>query len=211
MRTDCRIRQIASLPSTDETSSCYALVADGGGAEHFDIVIIAMPLEVAEVAFQNIALPETAQIMRAYQVTHVTLVLGHLNPTYFGAKTLEDVPSLILTREDPAIPFSSINVVGQEEHQGRKIYKLFSREQTSEDLLSALFIERDQTERWFWRAYPVLKPMSTWPPFQLSSGLYYVNAMESAISGMETEVIASRNVVNLLKSRKENVTHYPGF
>ncbi|HEX6988522.1 MAG TPA: hypothetical protein VF282_03580, partial [Bacillota bacterium] len=41
-------------------------------------------------------------------------------------------------------------------------------------------------------------PVSGWPPFRLGPGLYYVNAMESAVSTMETEAIAARNVANLL-------------
>lgn len=49
-----------------------------------------------------------------------------------------------------------------------------------------------------WKAYPILRPAPKWPPFVLHPGLYYVNAMESAVSTMETEIIASRNVVTLL-------------
>jgi prenylcysteine oxidase/farnesylcysteine lyase len=40
--------------------------------------------------------------------------------------------------------------------------------------------------------------MPTWPYFRLAPGLYYVNAIESVVSTMETEAIAARNVVNLL-------------
>jgi prenylcysteine oxidase/farnesylcysteine lyase len=92
-----------------------------------------------------------------------------------------------------------LEIVGNKDHPAETIYKLFSREPVTDGLLSALFAERKQVERWQWQAYPILIPMSRWPPFQLSRGLYYVNAMESAVSTMETEVIASRNVVNLLK------------
>jgi flavin-dependent dehydrogenase len=34
-----------------------------------------------------------------------------------------------------------------------------------------------------------------WPPFRLGRRIYYANAMESAVSTMETEAVAGRNVV----------------
>jgi len=49
-----------------------------------------------------------------------------------------------------------------------------------------------------WDAYPQLPPTTTFPPIRLDEGLYYVNAFEPFISTMETETIASRNVVDLL-------------
>ncbi|TFY50190.1 hypothetical protein EVJ58_g11148, partial [Rhodofomes roseus] len=49
-----------------------------------------------------------------------------------------------------------------------------------------------------WDAYPVLPPTVSFPPIKLAKGLYYVNAFEPFISTMETETIASRNVVDLL-------------
>lgn len=44
----------------------------------------------------------------------------------------------------------------------------------------------------------MLKPANEWPTFRLAPGLYYVNAMESINSTLETEAVAARNVVNLL-------------
>jgi len=56
-----------------------------------------------------------------------------------------------------------------------------------------------EVERLVWRAYPVLKPSQQWPPFRLGRRIYYANAMESAVSTMETEAVAGRNVVGLLR------------
>jgi prenylcysteine oxidase/farnesylcysteine lyase len=200
VRTDCRVQHIARFSEADDAS--WALLLDGGETERFDAVITATPLEGAEITISESTLPETARLRRTYQTTHVTLVVGQVNPVYFGGKTREEIPDFILTREDPTIPFSSLEIVGNKGHPAQTIYKLFSREPATDGSLSALFVERKQVERWQWQAYPVLSPMSPWPPFQLSKGLYYVNAMESAVSTMETEVIASRNVVNLLKRER---------
>lgn len=65
-------------------------------------------------------------------------------------------------------------------------------------LLDTLFGERGETRRLTWQAYPLLNPTTDWPPFRLAPALYYVNAMESPVSTMETEAIGARNVVNLL-------------
>jgi hypothetical protein len=67
-----------------------------------------------------------------------------------------------------------------------------------------------------WHAYPILIPSGAdhffilHEPSMLSSpslllpGLYYVNAMESVVSTMETQMIAAENVVQLMIARKKN-------
>ncbi len=196
VRTSCRVQQVTRPRSEDDG---YLLELENGESEHFDAVIIAAPLEGAAITFQNINLPASASLRRPYQVTHVTLVVGSLNPAWFGMKRRKDLPDFILTTENPAIPFSSLEAIARKHVPQRTIYKLFSRDPVGEEILAKLFDERMQTEYKQWHAYPVLKPMSQWPPFQISRNLYYVNAMESAVSTMETEAIASRYVVNLLK------------
>eukprot|EP00959_Pyramimonas_sp_CCMP1952_P184107 3849827-Pyramimonas_sp.AAC.3 len=42
---------------------------------------------------------------------------------------------------------------------------------------------------------------AVWPDFELVSGLHYVNAMESAISCMETELISANNIAITLSRR----------
>lgn len=64
-----------------------------------------------------------------------------------------------------------------------------------------------------WQAYPYLRPMplaapeenttpaalsSVVPPIRLAPHLYYTNSFEPVISTMETSVLASRNVVDVL-------------
>jgi prenylcysteine oxidase/farnesylcysteine lyase len=51
-----------------------------------------------------------------------------------------------------------------------------------------------------WDAFPRLDPRVEFRPFKFADGLYYVNAMESIVSTMETEVIGSGNVANLVWS-----------
>jgi hypothetical protein len=53
-------------------------------------------------------------------------------------------------------------------------------------------------------AYPIYAPPQTperWHPIQVSDGIYYINAFESIISTIETELISSKNVALLLAKK----------
>lgn len=176
----------------------YLITAEGGTKEEFDYIVIATPLEKAKIDFTNLELEEKNRLSRPYQVTNVTYVFGKLNPNYFGLAKTEQIPANILTQENENIPFSSIELCKENKVSGQNIYRIFSRHKLAEDLLNKLFIERSETKSLVWDAYPVLTPAAAWPSFVLEEGIYYVNAMESAISTMETEVMGSKNVVNLL-------------
>jgi len=77
--------------------------------------------------------------------------------------------------------------------------KIFSKERVSDEWLDKIFMGKvGWVHRKEWDAYPQLPPTTTFPPVTLDEGLYYVNAFEPFISTMETETIASRNVVDLL-------------
>lgn len=54
----------------------------------------------------------------------------------------------------------------------------------SHSLRRPLASERAQVHRRDWYAYPQLSPPKSFPPFQLASGIYYNNAIESAASAM---------------------------
>ncbi|KAG8910745.1 hypothetical protein FRC01_006154 [Tulasnella sp. 417] len=87
---------------------------------------------------------------------------------------------------------------GREEH----IWKVFSMERKSDKWLEDVFGEG--TLGWIhrkeWNSYPVLPPVTSFPPIKADAGLWYVNSMEPWISTMETETLSSRNVVdNLLQ------------
>ena len=111
------------------------------------------------------------------------------------------VPTDVLTVQNASLPFSTLA-----EHaslrNGTRVYKLFSSRPLDEPTLSHIFDERHRTIRLDWKAaYPRLQPTpasTTWPPFEIPLGdggasLVYVAAMESAVSCMETQVIAAKN------------------
>ncbi|THH12832.1 hypothetical protein EW146_g7327 [Bondarzewia mesenterica] len=79
------------------------------------------------------------------------------------------------------------------------VVKIFSMAPISDEWLSDMFQGQvGWVLRKEWDAYPVLPPTTTFPPIKLDRGFFYVNAFEPLISTMETETIASRNVVEQL-------------
>jgi prenylcysteine oxidase/farnesylcysteine lyase len=174
-------------------------LSDGRLVSH-DVVVLATPAGPAALAFSGVEPPESALRTRPFQITWATFVQGTPRAEYFGLARARDLPDAVLTVEDDAIPFSSLGLVATS-RDGALIYKLFSREPVTESLLDELFCSRDVVEQIRWEAYPVLLPTSELPPFRLADGLYWVNAMEFAVSTMETEAVAARNVANLVAAQ----------
>ena len=77
--------------------------------------------------------------------------------------------------------------------------QVFSRTPLSNETLDLLFEDVAYRANVPWEAYPKLDPMRTFPPVVLAEHLYYANSFEFVVSTMETETIAARNVVNLLR------------
>ncbi|HXI91864.1 MAG TPA: FAD-dependent oxidoreductase [Blastocatellia bacterium] len=177
----------------------YSITTTSGSEPGFDAVIIATPLELASIEFEGAVAEDLSYSGRSYQVTHATLVAGDLNAEFFEAQSTSDLPDTILTTENPRLWFSSVGRIGTSSATRHPIYKVFSRETLTDEQISELFAKPSEVERFVWRAYPVLKPSQQWPPFRLGRRIYYANAMESAVSTMETEAVAGRNVVGLLR------------
>ena len=196
LRTRTTVKSIGAIDP--QSRRRYAIEIDQQREQGFDAVILATPLELTTIQLDQIAEWSPEYAKRPYQVTHATFIAGQLSPVYFGHKNSAPLPQTILTTEHPELPFSSIGRVGYSPTLELPIYKVFSREPLDDALIGRVFAKPAETMHVSWRAYPVLKPAAQWPPFRIAQGLYYVNAMESAVSTMETEVVASRNVVQLL-------------
>ena len=199
VRLETGVVRIARQPAGDGTADQYSLTTSAGDTEVFDAVIIATPLESAELTFEQIDLPEAAAVRRPYQTIFATFVSGTLRSSYFGVSK-KDMPNFVMTKEDETIPFLSISDVGQVNDSPAKIYKIFSRSKPAESLLDDLFndYDEDSLKQVSWQACPILKPGADLPPFALAEGLYYINAIESLAPTMEAITIASRNAINLL-------------
>jgi len=212
LRTNTTVKFITRNQVDNTYTVGYELPTNQTIEQVFHAVIIAAPLEFANITlniYNDNTVPPTTLDPREYQTTHVTLVVGRLRSDYFNFKTGENVPQRILTTEDPRLPFNSL-FAWKTFPDGARLYKIFSRGVITDQLLSQ-FIEIDPTEtvwRTVWKAYPVLRPTVEFPPLVIRPNLFYVNAMETAFSTMETEVISSRNIVNLLVQSMMDSNHF---
>ena len=184
---------------TKEGAQLTLQLSDGRSVPH-DAVVLATPTGASTLAISGVELPDSALSAYPFQVTWATFIKGTPRADYFGLASIGDLPDAVLTVEDDEIPFNSIGLVATSS-DGSHVYKLFSRVKVPESLLDEVFESRDAVEQVRWEAYPVLRPIGDLPPFRLADGFYWVNAMELAVSTMETEAVAARNVANLVAAQ----------
>ncbi|KAG9104026.1 hypothetical protein FRC06_006106 [Ceratobasidium sp. 370] len=182
----------------------------GGGEETYDAVILAAPYKGTKIEIDAPELDlEKAFPPVDYVHLHVTLLsttAERPQATYFfpNAAPGTKVPQTILTTSSGSVEpeFNSLTYHETVRHKGqsKRIVKIFSKAQLDDAWLEKVFGAGtvDWVFRKEWDAYPVLPPTTTYPSVQPAPGLYYVNAFEPFISTMETETIASLNVVDLL-------------
>ncbi|KAI0271577.1 FAD/NAD-P-binding domain-containing protein [Gloeopeniophorella convolvens] len=193
----------------------------------YDAVILAAPYHTSGIALApalSSAIPQ-----QPYIRLHVTLLSTTAetpNPEYFGLKAGAKAPTTVLTTLDGARrggvapEFNSLTYHGpvklakNEDHDIRStdewVVKIFSMEPVSDEWLANMFQNQvSWVLRKEWDAYPVLPPTTKFPPVKLDDGLFYVNAFEPFISTMETETIASRNIVDALLHEKFNASICP--
>ncbi|KAH7910709.1 FAD/NAD(P)-binding domain-containing protein [Hygrophoropsis aurantiaca] len=198
-------------------TSLWTLQTDAG-SKVYKGVILAAPFHQS-----GIKLPfELSSLVppQPYVHLHVTLLSTrsrHPNPEYFGLSTGTDIPKMILTTYEGARiggfepEFNSLSYHGLTRQATNSIdedtsdvppqewvVKIFSKAALTDEWLKTVFGHVGWVYRKEWDAYPKLPPTNEFPPVKLEQGFYYVNAFEPFISTMETETIASRNVVDLL-------------
>ncbi|TCD60722.1 hypothetical protein EIP91_009628 [Steccherinum ochraceum] len=197
-----------------DTTNHWLLRTSSGDSRQYRAVILAAPFHST-----SISLPPTLASSipeQPYVKLHVTLLAttsSTSNSARFGLQAKDKVPRTVLTtaegiRQGKKAPeFNSMTFhgkIGRKDGEERDVeehlVKVFSDEKVEDDWLEEMFGKGQVT--WTYRrlfeAYPVLPPTTTFPPIKLDEGLYYVNAFEPLISTMETETIASRNVISLL-------------
>ncbi|KAJ6604259.1 Prenylcysteine lyase-domain-containing protein [Mycena vulgaris] len=175
------------------------------GSETYKAVILAAPWHST-----NIRLPTelSSQIPpQPYIHLHVTLfttTLPSVPAQSFSLPASTKIPPMLLTTFEgarnggPGPEFNSMSYHGLIS-EGEWVVKIFSKTRISNKWLSKMFDGKiGWVHRKEWDAYPVLPPTSSFPEIKLGPGFYYVNAFEPFISTMETETLASRNIVDML-------------
>ncbi|KAJ4844369.1 hypothetical protein Tsubulata_029733 [Turnera subulata] len=195
--SDVELHLHEEIASISYLGEYYELNSTKGDTYACQVTVIASPLDELNVQFT----PPISVPPRKLQHTHATFVRGLLNPVYFGLKGVSEIPDLVATIEDPDLPFTCISIL-KRHSESEMTYKLFSRNEMSDELLDSLFSVRKETIRIDWGAYPHYEAPEVFAPFILDGRhLYYVNAFENAASTMETSAVAAENVARLILSR----------
>jgi prenylcysteine oxidase/farnesylcysteine lyase len=195
--------------STAPDNSQYWTVRSKRGQHAYKSIILAAPIHQTGIKF-SFAHNVPPQPYVHLHVTLLTTTLPTPSPEYFKQKS--DIPPMMLTtyegvRSGGAEPeFNSLSyhglVKGGPNEEGRPkewTVKIFSKKKVSDAWLKKIFPGSvTWVHRKAWEAYPQLRVSQKYPSFKLHEGLYYVNALEPFISTMETETLASRNVVDLM-------------
>lgn len=186
-----------AITRVTRTGSGYTVETSNGLSQYFDVLALAFPWESSAIEFVGID-PADLIPPRHPQITHATFFVARGIKGDALCSTCQGPPSLILSTENSK-DFSSIGPIGKTD-DGRRIYKIFSRQVVSSEWILQHFdgAEVDTLVRIPWAAYPLLNP-SPFAPFKLGPNLYYLNAIESAASALELSVIAARNVALLIK------------
>ncbi|KAJ7456623.1 Prenylcysteine lyase-domain-containing protein [Mycena latifolia] len=194
-----------SVKSISPTASGQWLLDSDGGSETYKAVILAAPWHSTNIQLPTeIASQIPPQPYIHLHVTLLTTTLSSIPAQSFSLPSSTKIPSMLLTTFEGARnggkepEFNSLSYHG-EISEGEWVVKIFSKKRISEKWLSNMF---DGKIGWVlrkeWDAYPVLPPTSSFPELKLASGFYYVNSFEPFISTMETETLASRNIVDML-------------
>ena len=164
-------------------------------SEECDIIILAAPIEQALLDF-NFPIPQFE--FREYQITSFKLVVGIINPAYFGKSSSEEVPELLMTQNKQNIPFRVLENLGKI-NDSECLFNLVSVDPISNELLNEMFQNTSKIEDHSWQfSYPKSKAITDYQPIKLFNNFYYINAIESTASTMEASILGAKTVVDLL-------------
>ena len=194
--------------------------AEEGLNTDFDVVIIAHPLNLSTITFENFPMQiYTSATKTPYHRTVATFVKGELNGAMFGLKGCAyptSFPLDILTNDlvDSPVDFNSISTqipvdvkdtdtkdfCKPLEQEPTRVWKVFSKNPLTAKDKTQLFRSIDSEVTKDWLAYPQYHPPEEYPPFLLDGkGLIYINAIEKVASAAEMSCIGSKNAALLAK------------
>lgn len=187
-----------SAPGSDKKSS---------ESREYDIVVVAAPLNKGaknKITFADFP-RDVVSFKQEYHKLISMFVQGKVNTTTFNVRSQEELPSEVITITpnyfyNSISKSSPVSMSSQPEaplKPGEAVWRVFLNEDPTEEDINKLFTSRTDLRLVDWWAYPEYSANMDLPPFMLYDRLYYVNAVESAASAMETALIGARNVALL--------------
>lgn len=179
----------------EKTSNGTYLLSTKAETKVFDNVIVATPLELADIEFDALSLHDWEP--QPYQAVYRRLMRGIFDPDYFGLKKSGDPPAIILTTKD-ADPITSFAI--QKASNGESLVTVSSPKPFDSNAFNGVFKSGGVTVlEHFWKAaYPIFKPITKLPSTRIDKRFMYINAVEPSVSSMETSALSALNAVRML-------------
>jgi predicted NAD/FAD-dependent oxidoreductase len=179
----------------EKTSKGTYLLYTKAEKEVFDNVIVATPLELADIEFDGLSLNGWAP--QPYQPVYRRVMRGIFDPDYFGLKKSADPPAIMLTTKDTD-PITHFAI--KKTSNGESLVTISSPKPLESNIFNGVFKNGGVTvlEHCWKAAYPIFKPVTKLPPTRIDKRLMYVNAIEPSVSSMETSALSALNAVKLL-------------
>jgi prenylcysteine oxidase/farnesylcysteine lyase len=167
----------------------------------FDSVIIATPLEIADIAFDGLSMPNWKP--QPYQTVYRRIMRGVFSPNYFGLKNSAEPPAIVLTTQeaDPITHFSIQKISDSE-----SLVTISSPDPLKDKVFEGVFKNGGVTvlEHCWKAAYPIFKPLKELPLTRIDKRLIYASAVEPSVSSMETSTLSGLNAVRLLSEENSH-------
>ena len=192
-----KVKLANKVENIEKTSKDRFRILVGKNAYFFDNVIVATPLEGTDITFEVDSMRKLQT--RKFQKIYIRLMKGVVNSRFFNLDTNTKLPSIILTskKADPITRFSII-----QSSKDDSFVTITSTEPISNDLLVDLFkTEKIVSDHTWEAAYPIFNSIQKIPSLCLDSGLFYLNAIESAASSMESSTFAASNIIKKIKKQ----------
>ncbi len=179
----------------EKTSKGTYLLYTKTETEVFDSVIVATPLELADIEFNGLSLHSRAP--QPYQAVYRRVMKGIFDPDYFGLKKSANPPAIVLTTKD-ADPITHFGI--QKASNGESLVTISSPNPFDSNIFNGVFKSGGVTvlEHCWKAAYPIFKPVTKLPSTRIDKRFMYINAVEPSVSSMETSALSALNAVRLL-------------
>ncbi len=197
--SNATIKMGKKVDAIEKTSEDNYRVHTENDAMVFDNVIIAAPLELADIKFDGLSLE--AYGLQTYQSVYRSAMRGVFNPEYFNLDNSIDPPNTILTTKKMG-PITHYSI--QKTSHDESVVTISSTEPINSVTFKDIFKNSPFSvfDHCWKAAYPIFKPLSKLAPTRIDKGLMYLNAIEPMVSSMETSVLSAKNAVRMLLAEK---------
>ena len=142
-------------------------------------------------------------------------IQGWINKQFFGiSKNDGTFPRVILTTEMEGAPLKFYSVSAPAPSKATqdqlkdytkpiaddpvRVWMVIAPEPMTEELKAEMFSEIIEDHAMFdWFSFPEYQPPEQFPPFIINDGVFYINTIKKAASGMEMSAIGAKNIAFL--------------